>query len=230
MESLSELRAYIDGDPRLRALLADVAPRLDDDPGHDLSHSLRVALWTLRLADAGVARESSIAAALLHDAINLPKDSAERSEASVRSARLARELLPEHGFDDAAVEDISEAIRDHSYSRGATPSRPLGRALQDADRLEGLGALGIFRTVSTGVRMNARYFDPDDPWAETRELDDKRQTVDHFFVKLLKLPETMNTDAGRREARRRADFMVEFLRQLGDELGTSPPEHRIDLS
>jgi uncharacterized protein len=72
--------------------------------------------------------------------------------------------------------------------------------------------------------MGARYFHPEDPWGCNRELDDRRYTVDHFFCKLLTLPATMNTEAGRREAERRVEFMRTFLRQLGDELGEPPPE------
>ena len=135
------------------------------------------------------------------------------------SAREARRLLPEHGFGPASVERIAEAIEDHSYSRGATPRSALGRALQDADRLEALGALGVFRTISCGTRMGARYFDPADPWANARDLDDRRQTVDHFFAKLLLLADTLHTERGRLEAKRRAAFMEAFLDQLADELG-----------
>ena len=226
MQSVTELLYEIHAAPMLSALLRDVTPRLDDDPGHDLSHSLRVALWTIRLGGADVPQDRAIASALLHDIVNIPKDSPDRSLASVRSAGLAQELLRRHGFSEEAVRDVCDAVRDHSYSRGVTPTSSLGKALQDADRLEGLGALGVFRTVSTGVRMNARYFDPEDPWAESRPLDDKRQTVDHFFVKLLKLPATMNTAAGKREATKRAEFMQLFLQQLGDELGRPAPQER----
>lgn len=207
----------------LDALLEEVRGRLDDDPGHDLSHCLRVALWTVRLGGEAVSRREALAAALLHDVVNLPKDSPDRARASELSAGVARELLPRHGFDAPATERVAAAIRDHSYSRGATPTEPLGRALQDADRLEALGALGIFRTATCGGRMGARYFDPDDPWATRRELDDLRYTVDHFFQKLLGLANTMTTDAGRAEARRRIDFMRAFLEQLGREIGEPPP-------
>ena len=206
----------------LDELLAEVRGELDDDPGHDLSHCLRVALWTVRLGGAAVSRREALAAALLHDVVNLPKDSPDRAKASELSAGVARELLPRHGFDADAIERVAAAVRDHSYSRGATPTEPLGRALQDADRLEALGALGIFRTATCGARMGARYFDPDDPWARHRELDDLRYTVDHFFQKLLGLAHTMTTEAGRAEARRRIDFMRAFLDQLGREIGEPP--------
>ena len=74
-----------------------------------------------------------LVAALLHDAVNPPKDSPERARASERSAELARTRLPALGFDDAAVTRIADAVRDHSFSRGAVPATVLGCALQDAD-------------------------------------------------------------------------------------------------
>jgi len=206
----------------LGPLLDEVRAELDDDPGHDLSHCLRVALWTVRLAGGAVSRREALAAALLHDVVNLPKDSPDRARASELSAGVAREVLPRHRFDAEAIERVASAVRDHSYSRGATPTDPLGRALQDADRLEALGALGIFRPATCGARMGARYFDPDDPWARRRELDDLRYTVDHFFQKLLGLAATMTTEAGRAEAQRRIDFMRAFLEQLGREIGEAP--------
>lgn len=205
----------------LPELLAEARARLGDDPGHDLHHALRVASWTLRLGEGALEPRLCLAAALLHDVVNLPKDSPERARASELSADFARQCLPRHGFSPHEVELVAEAIRDHSFSRGATPLSPLGKALQDADRLEALGALGLMRCISTGVRMGARYFHPDDPWAEQRPLDDRSWSVDHLFTKLLSLPGTMQTEAGRREAERRARFLRSFIEALASELGVS---------
>ncbi len=209
----------IESDPSLSALRAAVVGVLDDDPGHDLEHCLRVAGWALRCATPDVDPRECVAAALLHDLVNLPKDHPERASASERSAAEARLLLPRHGFDAAATERIARAVEDHSFSRGMTPRDPLGDALQDADRLEALGALGLMRTISTGARMGARYFHAGDPWAQGRPLDDRRHSVDHFFTKLLRLPDTLRTAVGREEARRRAAFLEGFLDQLAIELG-----------
>ena len=140
-----------------------------------------------------------------------------------QSAALASERLPTLGFPPEAVTRIADAIRDHSFSRGATPATPLGCALQDADRLEALGAIGLLRCISTGVRIGGEWFDADDPWAEARPLDDRRYAVDHFFTKLLRLPAAMRTEAGRAEAERRAAFLREFAARLGDELRRPAP-------
>src|SRR5690606_10037607 len=120
---------------------------------------------------------------------------------------------------------ICDAIRDHSYSRGAVPTSPLGRALQDADRLEALGVLGVFRTISTGTRMGGAYFDADDPWALERPLDDRAYAVDHFTTKLFRLPATMGTPKGREEAERRVARMRAMLEDLGEELGRPYVRH-----
>jgi uncharacterized protein len=221
------LEARIAADPALATLLDESRARdataAVPDPTHDTAHALRVAHWTLRLGGADVEAREAIAAALLHDAVNPPKDSPERGIASARSAEAARERLTALGFTADSVERICDAIRDHSFSRGAVPATPLGRALQDADRLEALGAIGLLRCISTGVRMGSAWFHAHDPWAEARPLDDASYSIDHFFTKLLTLPATMRTDAGRLEAERRVVFLREFVAHLGGELGRPAP-------
>ncbi len=221
------LLAAIAADPALATLLAEARARGEDDPSHGPSHALRVALWTLRLGGEAVDPREGIAAALVHDAANLPKDSPDRARASERSAALAAARLPALGFSATAVARIVAAVRDHSFSRGATPRETLGRALQDADRLEALGAIGLLRCIGTGARMGSAWFHEDDPWAHARELDDARFSVDHFFTKLLRLPATLCTDAGRAEAARRVELLRGFLAHLGEELGEpAPPGER----
>jgi uncharacterized protein len=216
---MARLLRWIEGDAGLASLLAEVRGRLQNDPGHDLAHCLRVAGWTISLGGDLVDRRCAIAAALLHDVVDLPKDSADRSDASRRSAAEARILLAARGFSDEQMDAIAEAILTHSFSLGRVPTSPLGDALQDADRLEALGALGILRAATCGAHMKASYVHLDDPWAASRDLDDRRFTIDHFFKKLLRLETTLRTEAGRAEASRRTKHMHDFLRQLGTEIG-----------
>lgn len=220
------IRKTIHEDEGLQSIQRDVEHHLASqgfDAGHDLAHSLRVAVWTLRLAPPVAPREG-IAAALLHDVINLPKNHPERSTASARSADYARRCLPAAGFGNEAIERIADAVEEHSYSRGLTPTSDLGRALQDADRLETLGSIGLMRVFSTGTRMGARYFHPADPWADERELDDLKFSIDHFATKLLRLPATMNTEGGKKEGERRAERLRRFVVDLAEELAIEPPE------
>jgi uncharacterized protein len=217
----SHLAALIAADESLRAVLAYVERHFAVDAAHDLAHCLRVATWTMRLADGAVPDRLCVAAALLHDVVNVAKNHPDRAVASERSADVARSLLRELGFAEPEVEMVADAIRDHSFTRGAIPSTVLGKALQDADRLEALGVIGAFRCIATGVHMGAEFFDARDPWARERVLDDKKYSVDHFFVKLLKLPATFQTENGRKEAERRASAMRVMLQQLGEELGVT---------
>lgn len=209
----------IDTDPVLRALIREVESRLDDDAAHDMGHLTRVADWTVRLAGDAVSARVCIAAALLHDIVNIPKTHPDRARASEQSAAVAREILPQFDFTTAEISLIADAIRDHSFSRGAVPESPLGKALQDADRLEALGVIGTFRCIATGVRFDAQFFHATDPWASHRPLDDAHYSVDHYFTKLLKLPATFHTIGGRAEAERRAGVMRALLQALALELG-----------
>ncbi|HJU89331.1 MAG TPA: HD domain-containing protein [Gemmatimonadaceae bacterium] len=213
----------IESDDALRAVLDEVRRHMDLDPAHDLAHLLRVARWTVRLVDDAVDHRLAIAAALLHDIINIPKTSPERPLASERSADFAREFLPRLGFGPSEVELAAGAIRDHSFTRGAIPESLLGRALQDADRLDALGVIGTFRSIAMGAHLGLEFVHATDPWATERELDDGSYSVDHFFKKLLRLPETFRTEAGRVEARRRAEFMRLLLAELGRELDAPAP-------
>jgi uncharacterized protein len=216
--SLVALRQQIAADARLAELCAQLSVKLGSDPAHDIEHALRVALWTLRIGAGAVEPRAAIAAALLHDVVNHPKDSPLRSRSSHDAAELARELLPQYGFEGPAASEICDAIVDHSFSAGRTPRSALGRALSDADRLEALGAIGLVRCLLTGARMSALPFCARDPFARERELDDRAYSVDHFFTKLLGLAERMHTETGRIEAVRRARVLEQFLSALSTEL------------
>ncbi len=216
--SRSELLAAISGDALLLRVLNHVKNAADEDPAHDVEHLLRVAACTLALAAEQATLRECVCAALLHDVVNVPKNHAERARASTYSATAAREFL-QQDLPAESLTRVVEAIEDHSFSAGRRPRSALGEALQDADRLEALGALGLARTFSTGARMGARYFDPEDPWALGRSLADTRFSVDHFFSKLLTLAPTLCTEAGRREAEHRAELLRTFLLALADEIG-----------
>ena len=226
---LESLRRLIQQTPALRRLRQwaehEFQAASRKDPGHDLSHSMRVALWAVQLGEGAFRPAAAVAAALLHDLVNPPKNSPERAKASELSAERARGILPEFGFPPEEVTDICDAIRTHSFSRGEEPKSALGRALQDADRLEALGAIGLFRVISTGVLLNAELVHEQDPWARTRPLDDSKYSVDHFFTKLLKLPETMKTQAGKAEACKRAELLKQYLVHLAEELGVPYERH-----
>lgn len=184
-----QILELIDASPRLREVHAALLARPHDgDSAHDLAHLHRVALWTCRLLDDPHQAEEAIAAALLHDFVNVPKNHPDRARASEITAETVRPLLHKAGFAPSAVDRITTAIRQHSYSRGEKPESKMAKALQDADRLEALGAIGIMRCYSTGVVMGARYFHPEDPWARKRALDDSGFSLDHFLLNCYSYP------------------------------------------
>ena len=91
--------------------------------------------------------------------------------------------------------------------------------LQDADRLDALGAIGVARCLMLGGAMGRPLYDSEEPFPATRTADDTANILDHFYLKLLQLAETMSTQAGLSEARRRTAFMRDYLRQLYREMG-----------
>ncbi|PNY80808.1 HD domain-containing protein [Deinococcus koreensis] len=196
---------------------------MNKDAAHDDAHLIRVARWTRRCAPE-LSPALAVAAAFTHDVVNLPKSHPERARASELSAQAVRGQLPGLGFSVPDTEQIALAVRDHSYSRGATPGTRLGEALQDADRLDALGALGVLRVAGVGGSLGRALLHPDDPWAQAREPDDQRYTIDHFFTKLLRLDGTFRTLAGQAEARRRTLTMRAFLAELASELEVAPPD------
>jgi uncharacterized protein len=193
------------------------------DAGHDVHHARRVRDNAMRIADReGGDRAVLIAAAYLHDLVSPPKDSPDRKRASALSAEAAAPVLRELGFDEGRVAAACHAIHAHSFSAGVEPTTVEAKVLQDADRLEALGAIGVARTFYTAGLMASAMFDADDPFAVRRPLDDRRYALDHFAAKLMKLPATMQTAAGRDLAEGRLAVMHAFLGAIAEELGIRP--------
>lgn len=192
-----------------------------DDPAHDLAHFKRVVAAAKKLcAEENAQLEVVLPAAWLHDFINVPKDDPRRSQASRLSAAAATQFLREAGYPQDHLPAISHAIEAHSFSAQITPETLEARIVQDADRLDGLGAIGVARCFAVAGLLKRRIYDPQDPFAEGRPLDDLKNTIDHFYVKLFKTAETLQTEAGRAEGKRRAEYMRDFLKELGREIGS----------
>ena len=114
------------------------------DLAHDTLHVMRVYDWAMRLApEAHADPDLTGAAALVHDLVNIPKEHRDRPLGSERSAEASRGLLKASGYADEEVALIVEAVRTCSWSRSLAPTGPIGAVLQDADRLDAIGAVGI---------------------------------------------------------------------------------------
>jgi uncharacterized protein len=154
----------------------------------------------------------------LHDCVPVAKDSALRAQGSRLAAEAATGFLVTIGFPDDLLDGVYHAIEAHSFSARIEPRTAEARVVQDADRLDSLGAIGIARCLLVGGRLDRPLCAVDDPFCDDREPDDGKYTIDHFYAKLLKLPATMQTEAGRAEADRRASLMRGYLDQLRAEI------------
>ncbi len=193
--------------------------RQNPDPSHDILHVNRVVQLAKKLA----ASESAdlnvvIPAAYLHDCVYISKTDARRAEASKISADRCIELLASWNYPEKYYRAIHHAVQAHSFSAGVEAQSLEARVVQDADRLDAIGAIGIARCLAfSGVAKRAIYHSQD-PFCETREPDDRTNTVDHFFIKLLKLTEKLNTPSARIEGEKRLQTMKIFLESLKAEI------------
>ncbi len=191
----------------------------NEDPAHDFLHLSRVVTTARRLcAEENAIAEIVIPAAWLHDLVVVPKNDPRRSQASRLSAQAAIEFLMEIGYPKTYFEAIVHAIEAHSFSANIRPQTIEACVVQDADRLDGLGAIGVARCFATAGIMKRTFYNEEDPFCEHRVPDDSRFTLDHFFSKLFKTAETLNTKSGRAEGLRRVIFMRNFLEQLRDQI------------
>jgi uncharacterized protein len=159
-----------------------------------------------------------LCAVLLHDIVSYPKSDKRSKNSSIDSAKKAIIILKRYGFTENEITIISDAIREHSFSQKKTPKTIEGKILQDADRLDALGAIGIARVFATGGSLKRPFYNIDDPFCKKRNVDDETWTLDHFFQKLLKLEFLMNTKSGKIEAKKRTRILKEYLKQLKNEI------------
>ncbi len=199
-----------------RAFLSDRAPA---DAAHDISHVMRVVKNTIYLTDIEESNSFiTLPSAWLHDCVAVAKDSPLRAQGSTLAAEAAIKFLAGHAYPEKLLPEVFHAIEAHSYTANI-PTRTLEAAVvQDADRLDSLGAIGIARCLLVGGKLNRPLCNNEDPFCDGRDPDDGQFTIDHFYTKLFKLPATMKTDAGKKEAQRRADLMQRYLDDLRKEI------------
>lgn len=172
----------------------------DIHDGHDADHSLRVYRTAMEIAKdiPGCDIKTVALASLLHDADDHKLfDTADNMN--------ARTFLSEQGLSSAEADGICEAINSVSFSKnkGRHPDTIEGMIVQDADRLDAMGAVGIARTFAYGG-------------SKGRSIG---ESVEHFHEKLLTLKDSMNTDAAKKQAEKRHAFLLAFLEELENETG-----------
>lgn len=194
-----------------------------DDKSHDIGHFRRV--WAMcRRIDEGEGgkgdRQVLLAASYFHDLVSFPKNHPDRGRSSVLSGEKTTQLLHHEFplFPRDKIEAVRHAIEAHSFSAGIPAKTYEAKVLQDADRMEALGAIGIARTFYTAGFMHSRMFHEEDPLATHREPDDRAYALDHFQLKLLLLPEKMQTASGKAIARKKAQWLIDFRAQIAREV------------
>jgi uncharacterized protein len=189
------------------------------DPSHRIDHVDRVmqnALSINKIEHGNMA--IIIPAVMLHDCVPIDKRSAQRSQASRLSADAAIALLQQWQYPEQYHAAIAHAIACHSFSANIEPTSLEAKIVQDADRLDSLGAIGIARTFMCAGKFNSAVYAVDDPFAQSRECNDKQYAIDHFYQKLLTLKERFQTPTGRKIATQRTQLMQRYLNDLAQEI------------
>lgn len=194
-----------------------------DQTGHDWNHALRVEKNVRKIMPPGLDEaelEVVRAACWLHDTID-EKLAADRR----KSAEEVERVLTKNGASQEQSAEILDIIQNLSYSKNLESKKELslaGQIVQDADRLDAIGAIGIGRAFYYGGSQGEAMYTDDDPRTlEELTASNYRQgssVLNHFYEKLLLLEEQMNTEAGKFEAKKRTNFMREFLEQLAREI------------
>jgi uncharacterized protein len=193
------------------------------DGAHDSSHLERV--WCNAKAiqsEEGGDLEILAASVLLHDCIQVLKNSHLRESASRLAAAEARTALGALLWESSRIQVVADAIESHSFSAGIAPSTLEGCILQDADRLDAIGFTGIARCFYTAGRMGSGLYDSLDPQGKSRQLDDREFALDHFPMKLLTLADGFKTITGRRLALERHRVLQAFYEGMLAEIGSQP--------
>ncbi|AGQ93179.1 TPA: HD domain-containing protein [Vibrio parahaemolyticus] len=189
------------------------------DAAHDIEHVKRVVKTAKQLCDEENADIAIVLpAAYLHDCFTYPKDHPNRKQSSAIAAKKAIAYLESIQYPQQYHDAIAHAIEAHSFSANIRPNTLEAQIVQDADRLDALGAIGVTRCIQVSTQFNAQLYNDNDMFAKERELNDKQFTVDHFQTKLFKIVDTMNTESAKLEANKRKAFMQTYLKQLHDEV------------
>lgn len=191
----------------------------NDFSGHDYFHTLRVYKMATRIAEQENANLLIVQlSALLHDV-----DDIKLSPATHANKDRAVGFLREHGVSEEMIKSICEIIREVSFKGTDTtvPKTIEGKCVQDADRLDAIGAIGIARTFAFGGSHNRVIHDPDEkPKLNMSEKEIRNHvstTVNHFYEKLFLLKDMMNTATAVKIAQQRDDYMKAYIAEFLDE-------------
>ena len=204
----------------IKKLKSEVQKKLaKNDPAHDFEHIMRVYKNAEKIGKQERANMTLVRpAVLLHDVVSYPKSDKRSKNSSTHSSLQAAKILKRFGYNGHEIGIITQAIREHSFSKGMIPTTLEGKILQDADRLDALGAIGRARTFAIGGIEQRMFYNKTDPFCQKRIPNDQEWTLDHFYKKLLLLEKIINTKTAKKEARSRTKIMKRFLNDLKKEI------------
>jgi len=181
---------------------------------HDWSHVERVTRLALHIAEEENADLDVVrAAALLHDVARAMEDEGKIEDHALDSAIIAKKILDEVGFPTEKAAKVIKSIETHRFRHGRKPESLEAKILQDADRLDILGAIGLARVFTRGGWENNPIHDPTIP--PKKKYDGKSLTaVNHIYEKILKANDTLNTKTARKIGQERHEFVEHFLERL----------------
>ena len=186
--------------------------------GHDYFHTLRVFKMATRIAEnEGADLEVVQLAALLHDV-----DDRKISPETYENQDNARSFLQSNGVDADKIDIICKIIREISFgANDSTPTTLEGECVQDADRLDAIGAIGLARAFAYGGNRNRHMYHPDIKpnlnMTKEEYVKSESTTINHFYEKLFKLTALMNTQTAIRIAKAREAYMQDFVAEFMDE-------------
>ncbi|MDP2946794.1 MAG: HD domain-containing protein [Nanoarchaeota archaeon] len=195
-----------------------ILPYFENNDGHGFDHTNRVLKNALIISEnENIDLDILKMACLLHDiARNKETDENGINHAEL-GAIIAKEILKEFGFPEDKIEKITYAIKVHRYSRGIKAEIREAEILQDADRLDALGAMVLVRMFQHAFKYNSPIYDPRIPVKE--KYDGKKSTlINHIYEKILKIkPETFKTIKAKEIAKQRYKLVEDFVISFMDE-------------
>lgn len=183
---------------------------------HGLQHSERVLELCLRISEEEEEGDPLIlqAAAILHD---IAEPEGGRKDHAKRSAEIAKEILEKNEFPEEKIRSVLHAIEMHRFSDHKTPDTIESKILQDADRLDATGAIGLARCFAFGGRRNCAIYDRSEIPSEY-DPERKVSSLTHIQEKMLKISGTLHTKTAKKIAEERHSFMLEFIERLNSEI------------
>ncbi len=169
---------------------------------HTIDHTMRVYALSMRIRDGlPVSIRVLQASALLHD-VGRPRESETGVSHSILSGEMSKPLLQELGYTEREIEQVLDAIRTHRFSEGIEPNSIEGKILSDADKLDAMGAIGVYRAIAQGVTKGRGM----------------SGFLKHADEKLLKLKDLMYTEPGKHLATKRHEVLQKFVDALQEEI------------